>query len=454
MSTTKLKPGEARFPGPSTKDIILADGWDVPDELIMQSYEYMGSEDIDFSYYTSQEIFDAEMEKVWPKVWQWVCREEHIPEAGDYIVYDVGYHSILVVRQKDRAVKAYYNSCLHRGTQLKPADSQGNSANLRCPYHGWTWNLDGTLEDLPCDWDFPHVNKAEANLPEVKIGQWGGFIFINMDDDAMSLEEYMEVIPQHFANWPLDARFTSLHVQKILPANWKASQEAFVEAYHSYETHAEALAFSANNNAQYDVFGDRTHRFVHTFGNPDQTWPEDQTQQDILDKLPSIPDGEILPEGMTARSYAAAYQRKAVGEMFGVDLSKKSDSEMLDSIEYHLFPNMFLFPGVALPMIYRFRPNGMDVDSAIFDLLFLRPLTPGEDPPEAPEAYKIGINESYETVPGIEQWLGHIYDQDTANLAAQQKGFKAAKKKGQTLGNYQEIRVRRLNKTLRQYLNA
>jgi hypothetical protein len=140
--------------------------------------------------------------------------------------------------------------------------------------------------------------------------------------------------------------------------------------------------------------------------------------------------------------------------MFGVDLSKKSDSEMLDSIEYHLFPNMFLFPGVALPMIYRFRPNGTDVDSAIFDLLFLRPLTPGEEAPEAPEPYKIGINESYETVPGIEKWLGHIYDQDTANLAAQQKGFKASKKKGQTLGNYQEIRVRRLNKTLLQYLNA
>ena len=62
MSTNELKPGEARFPGPSTKDIILADGWDVPDELITQSYEYMGSEDINYSYYTSQEIFDAEME--------------------------------------------------------------------------------------------------------------------------------------------------------------------------------------------------------------------------------------------------------------------------------------------------------------------------------------------------------------------------------------------------------
>jgi phenylpropionate dioxygenase-like ring-hydroxylating dioxygenase large terminal subunit len=454
MSTTTMKPGEARNPGPSTRDTIMADGGKAPKELTTESYEYMGSEDIDYSVYTSRDVFNAEMEKLWPKVWQWVCREEHIPEAGDYMVYEVGYHSILVLRTKDMQVKAYYNSCLHRGTQLKPSDSQGSTENLRCPYHGWTWSLEGELLDLPCDWDFPHVNKDEFNLPEVQIGQWGGFIFINMDEDAMPLEEYLEVLPGHFANWPLDQRFTSLHVQKILPANWKASQEAFVEAYHSYETHPQALAFAANNNAQYDIFGERTHRFVHTFGIADLAWPEKQSEQEVLDKMPSIPDGEVLPEGMTARAFAAEFQRKSVGEMFGVDLSSRSVSEMLDSIEYHLFPNMFLFPGVALPMIYRFRPNGDDVDSAIFDLLFLRPLTPGEEPPEAPEPFCIGIEESYETVPGIEQWLGNIYDQDTANLGMQQKGFKAGKKRGATLGNYQEVRIRRLHKTLHQFLNA
>ena len=454
MSTQALKPGEARNPGPSTRETILDDSRPVPEVLTTESYTYMGSEDIDYSVYTSREVFDAEMEKLWPKVWQWGCREEHIPEPGDYMVYDVGYHSILVVRTEDRSVKAYYNSCLHRGTQLKPSDSDGMTDNFRCPYHGWTWSLEGDLVDLPCDWDFPHVSKSEFNLPEVQVAIWGGFVFINMDEDAMPLEEYLEVLPEHFENWPLSARFTSLHVQKVLPANWKASQEAFVEAYHSFETHPQALAFAQNNNAQYDIFGERTHRFVHTFGVADIAWPEEQSEQDILDAMPSIPDGEKVPEGMTARQFAAEFQRKAVGEMFDVDLSQRSDSEMLDSIEYHLFPNMFLFPGVALPMIYRFRPNGDDVDSSIFDLLFLRPLTPGEEPPEAPEAYKIGIDESYETVPGIEKWLGHIYDQDTANLDMQQKGFKATKKPGQTLGNYQEVRVRRLHKTLHQYLNA
>jgi hypothetical protein len=105
-------------------------------------------------------------------------------------------------------------------------------------------------------------------------------------------------------------------------------------------------------------------------------------------------------------------------------------------------------------MVYRFRPNGMDPDSAIFDLLFLEELAPGQERPEAPEPYKIDIGTSYETVPGIGPFLGHVYDQDTGNLEMQQKGFKAARKKAQTLGNYQEIRVRRLHKTLDTYLNA
>jgi hypothetical protein len=264
----------------------------------------------------------------------------------------------------------------------------------------------------------------------------------------------MGVLPDHFENWPLDRRCIRVHVQKTLPANWKASQEAFVEAYHSYETHSQVMPFSANNNAKYDYFGDHVSRFVHTFGYPDPSWTEPQTEQELLEKMNVTPPGTIVPEGRKARSIVAEHLRESIGGEFGIDLSTSSDSEMLDSIEYHLFPNMFLFPGVSLPMIYRFRPNGMDPNSAIFDLLFLRPLSPGEEAPEPPEPYKIGIGESYADAPGVGDFLGPVYDQDTGNLEMQQRGFMAAKKGGQTLGNYQEIRVRHLHKTLDKYLNA
>lgn len=451
------KPGEARCPGPSTKDLILSDGWDVPDALVTESYEFLGDEDIPYERYTSPDFFNAELEKMWSKTWQWACREEHIPEVGDNYVYDVGPYSILVVRHGEGPddVKAYHNACLHRGTQLRPSHSQGSAPHLRCPFHGWTWNLDGTLNEIPCRWDFPKVKDDDFKLPEVRLERWGGFFFINMDPDAVPLQDYLGVLPDHFANWPLENRYIRLHVQKILPANWKASQEAFVEAYHSLETHSQAMPFSANLNAQYDVFGDRVSRFVHTFGYPDPSWEGPRSEQDILENAGMVPEGTMVPEGRTARSVMAAHLRDSIGEEVGLDLSKYSDSEMLDSIEYHLFPNMFLFPGISLPMIYRFRPNGMDPDSAIFDLVFLALLPEGAEKPEAPEPHKLGIGDSYTTVPGLGDFLGPVYDQDTGNLEMQQRGFKASiGKAGQTLGNYQEIRLRRLHKTLDSYLNT
>ena len=135
-------------------------------------------------------------------------------------------------------------------------------------------------------------------------------------------------------------------------------------------------------------------------------------------------------------------------------MSGFSESEMLDSIEYFCFPNMFLFPGISLPMIYRFRPKGMDPDTCYFDLLFLRPLKEGETHPEPPEVAKLGVDEVYAKVPNMDAALAVIYEQDTSNLEAQQKGFKASKKRVQTLADYQECRVRQVHITLDKYINS
>jgi len=448
-------PGEDRCPGPSTRDIILSDGWPVPDALVAESYEYLGSEDIDFARYTSPEFFRREVEKLWPKVWQWVCREEHIPQAGDYITYDVGPYSILVARMADGSVKAYHNSCLHRGTQLRESNTQGYAREFKCPFHGWTWNLDGSLKYIPCRWDFPHVEDAAFRLPEVKVATWGGFIFINMDKDAPPLADFLGVLPDHFKNgWDLSQRYTVLHLQKELPTNWKAAMEAFLEAYHVVETHAQGLPTAGDANAQYDVFGEHVTRFVHTIGYPSPHYTVPQTQTEILEKMRSAPAGTTVPEGRTARSVAAEHLRRTLGEQWSTDLSNYSDSEMLDSIEYQLFPNMCLFPGVSLPMIYRFRPIGMDPGRTLFDLVFLRPLGAGMERPDPPEPVRLGIDDSYASAPGMDPGLGAVYDQDTNNLSMQYRGFQASKKQAQTLGNYQEIRIRKFHQTIDKYLEA
>ena len=165
VTPVSLRPGEARCPGPSTRDLILGDSTPPPAQLLVESYEFEGDADVPYEEFTSPSYAAAEHEHMWSRTWQWACREEHIPEPGDYYVYDVGDRSAIVVRGPDGTVRAFHNACLHRGTQLKPPATAGYSPKLRCPFHGWTWDLDGELIDLPCEWDFPHVDDRGVPPP-------------------------------------------------------------------------------------------------------------------------------------------------------------------------------------------------------------------------------------------------------------------------------------------------
>ncbi len=446
-------PGDDRCPGLSTQDIITTDMHPAGAPLDQVSYRFLGDKDIPFERHTSSEFFNREVERMWPRVWQWACREEQLPNAGDYYVYDVARYSIVVVRTDDGEVKGYYNSCPHRGTQLKPSGSSGNTRQIRCPFHGFTWDIQGRLVNIPCRWDFPHIKDEEFTLPEVKVEVWGGFVFINLDDDAVPLKDYLGVLSEHFSGrWDLTNRYVELHVEKILPANWKTAQEAFIEAYHVLATHPQAIRIAGDANTQYDLFGQHVNRFVQTLGFPSPHLNKEFTEEEMLGFLAGGDTALTVGKNEKARGVYAEHLRVVLGKQYQVDLSEYTDSEMIDSIEYHLFPNMFLFPGISLPMIYRFRPNGMDVDSCIFDLLFLRPNPDGRPSPKPAEPFKLGVADSFKTVPGFNPGLARVYDQDTALLEMQRKGLASSYKSGATLGNYQEVRIRHVHQTLDEYL--
>lgn len=453
-------PGSHRCPGPSTADIIKADGDNAPAHLLEESYQFLGDQDIDFSRYTDQAFFDHEKEHMWKKVWQWACREEEIPEPGDYHVYEICDLSVLIVRTNDGSVKAYPNACLHRGTQLKPSNTSGFSNNLRCPFHGFTWSLEGKIEDMPCSWDFPHVDQAKFNLPELKVGLWNGFVFINFDENAAPLEEYLGVLPEHFANWSMEGKFVAMHIRKALPANWKACLEAFLESWHVLETHPQGLSTVGDANTQYDIYGDHVSRFVHLVGYPSPHLKNEVSQQDILDALLSegVVDGVkdenkmLVPEGKTAREVFAEHLKNVLGTAYQRDFSHLSITETIDALEYCLFPNTCFFPSLLFPMVYRFRPDGCNPDKTIFDLLYLQPLPESGERPDPAEPVDLDENQSFHEVEGFDGGLATIYDQDTGNLAGQQRGFKSSTKPGQTLGNYQEIRIRQLHNTLDKYI--
>ncbi len=455
-----FKPGEhqvARCPGPGPQDIIREDGDTPPAAYTLEAYQYLGDDDIPFERYASPEFFKLEMERMWPRVWQWACREEHIPEAGDYQVYDIGPHSFIVVRTNNGDIKAYYNACLHRGTKLRPSGTEGATNDLRCPYHGWTWSLEGELKTVPCKWDFAHVDPAKFSLPEVRVETWAGFVFINMDENAPSLAEYMAPLGEHAAGAAFEDRYIALHVQKELPCNWKVAQEAFMESYHVLETHPQLLAGVGDANGQYDILSDHVNRLYVPAGVASPHLDGKASKMDILNSMPlgdrsQVEDiiansGDLNPRKIMADAF-----KDLVEKGCGRDMSGYSTAEMIDTLGYLLFPNTHLFLAVSFPIVYRFRPLGMQHDKTLFDLMLFNPVPKDGERPAPAEPTYLKVEQSYCEAPGMDPGMGVIYDQDTGNMGWMQEGFGSAKKKAATLATYQEVRIRHMHMVLDKYL--
>lgn len=456
----------AKSPGETVREVLLRDRIPPPAHYLEPSYVYLGDEDIPIERYFSREWHDQEVEKVWRKTWQVACRAEDIPNAGDYIVYDIVDDSVLIARQPDGSIKAYINACLHRGNQL--CVGQGRAKALRCPFHGFTWSLEGRLRYVPGEWDFPHLDRAKFGLPEVKVGEWGGFVFINLDANSASLQDYLEILPSHIDGDELARRYKAAHVSQVMDCNWKVAQEAFIEGYHVAETHYAkdedgmidplGLASVSHDTAiQYDLWPDVKHidRLVLVNGVPSQhvagrLGGEQQTIDYLLRRVPDDQRPKLKP-GERARPILVEFFRKALAAQFGVDLSKTPDSMLIDQVQYNIFPNFTIWPALASPLCYRFRPFGNDPDRCIFEIWFLHPRPDDGSPREVAKEHRLDPDEAWSSRPELSVY-GPIVDQDVPNLRRLQRGLKATRKPGVTLGNYQEVRIRRFHKVLEEYL--
>jgi phenylpropionate dioxygenase-like ring-hydroxylating dioxygenase large terminal subunit len=438
-------------------DLLARDAKKVPWPLLEQAPPTLGPTDLSIESYISPEIHAREVETIWKKTWQWACRIEEIPNVGDHIVYDIADQSVIVVRVATgagpEAIRAYHNVCLHRGTKLRVSD--GSVPKFRCPFHGWTWNLDGTFDWLPCEWDFPQVNKSELSLPEVRVELWKGFVMVNFDLQAKPLREFLGVVANHFEEFPLENWAISLHVEKVMPANWKVTMEAFMEAYHTVVTHPEILPYTGDANSQYDIY-DEHSRMITPFAvaSPHLGGP-DFDQVKILQAMKAFRKGRnseeavTLAHGLSARDQALVDLRSGLEKAFRVDLSQESDTMILDAVQYFVFPNFMPWATFGTPLVYRFRPNGNDVDSCLMTLMLLRPFS-GDRPAPAERRF-LRADQPWTDDPGMKT-LGVVYDQDASNVARVQKGLKAKTNATVKLGQYQESRIRHFHHVLDEYL--
>ena len=466
MSVQTIDVSQLRSRGPSVQQVLATDRNPPPACLLIESpAQHLGLDDVSIDRYFSKTWHDQEVEKVWRKTWQMACRIEEIPNVGDHVVYDIVHDSVIVTRVEAgagaSAMRGYINSCLHRGTQLC-ASAAGKPANVRhfkCPVHGMTWALDGSIAGIPCAWDFPQIDRAKFHLPQVQVGLWGGFIFINFDPHCEPLESYMEVLPEHFKAFKLEDRWKAVHGAKIMPCNWKLAQEAFMEGFHIASTHPQTVAYTGDTNTQYDVFepGRHVSRFIMLEGVASPAlgdYPQQQIVADMQRDIGFYANKTITvgPEE-TARAKLAEHARTRLSKATQCDHSALSDSESVDLIQYLLFPNLSPWGGLATPLVYRFRPHGDNPEESIMEIMLLFPKAPDGSHPPPVDATWIGINDSWHKVPGIGS-AADVTDQDTENLKRIQRGVRAAKKPGVTFSNYQESRIRHFHKTLDAYMQA
>ncbi len=441
---------DARSTGISYQELLDADSRPVPEVLRWQSARELPSARVAIERYTSQAFHELEVERVWKKVWQMACREEDVPEVGDHHVYEIADLSILVVRSAPDRIRAFHNVCLHRGRLLR--DRDGRAEELRCPFHGWTWDLDGALRHVPCRWDFPHVSRERYRLPEVAVGTWGGFVFVNPDPDAAPLADWLGELPRHFERWPLEDRYKEAHVAKRLPCNWKVAQEAFMEAYHVVATHPQLLPGIGDANSQYDAWENFSRAITPNMTpSPHLLWPP--SEQDMLDSMMTRSlDGEPVfrvPPDMSARQFLAQLSRMQLrGAVPGI--LDVSDAELADSFYYSVFPNLHPW-GAWNRIVYRFRPSGNDPDRCIMEVLYLAPFRGRR--PAAAQVHWLGDDEDWTQAPEL-GFLTRVFNQDTANLGRVQAGLRAASHREVTFGLYQETKLRHFHALLDRFVRA
>ena len=446
MSVTKVKKLPSRFSPAEIRDDY------VPKEV-----------------YFSKDFARLEADHMWPFVWQVACRQEEIPEIGDYVTYDIVDDSIIVVRTAKDTIKAFHNVCSHRGMRL--TNGVGSAQKFTCNFHGWQFSLNGDNTRVVDRGDWGDcLNDDDIKLKSVKVETWGGFVFINMDAGCEPLAKYLEPINDYCGKFEFDKLRHRWYKTVIMPANWKVVVEFFIEFYHVQQAHKQLLPFS-NDYSLSDGFGrhaaiwykaegadlfkrsphlpkkqepdfkDHVLNFVDSFNRELQAMVTERNYtatQRLRDEVPAgTPPMEVLGKWGQFQFEAA----QADGSGWPAELTPEDIAR--SKFDWHMFPNtVFLHALVDGVLWYRMRPNGNDPDSCIFDIWSLQRYGPGKVPPLKREFYADWREAEWPL----------IFEQDFVNIPEVHKGMKSRGFSGGRANPVQERAMTNFHRNLRELI--
>lgn len=284
-------------------------------------------------FYTSEEIFARETDRIFQRNWLCVCRTAEISESGDYRLFEVGNECLIIVRDRQGEVRAHHNVCRHRGTRLLEHACGSGETMIRCPYHGWNYDLSGTLIAAPNMLDVEGFDRSDYGLVSVSVAEWEGFVFVNLDPAATPLDNAFAPILNRFQPWRLSELVSVARHEYEVRANWKLLFQNYNECYHCPRIHPRLNAMSAAATAVNDV---EAGAFL---GGPMQ-----------------------LAEGVSSMTLT--------GESCGEPMTDLDEQDRRRVYYYSLFPTLLLSPHPDFVLVHRIDRVDVETTCVVCEFLF------------------------------------------------------------------------------------
>ena len=413
-------------------------------------------------YYASAWM-EQEWERLWPRVWLIAGVVSEVREPGDYFTFELGRENFLITRTEAGAIKAFYNVCQHRGNRLVQNDF-GSVPRFTCSFHSWQYALDGTPEKITDEDTFrPEVICHRPNLREVRCEIRAGLIFINMNDEAEPLDEFIGLPDGYLENYHIDEMFVVRHHISEWAANWKTGVDAFYETYHLHAVHPETQTVMNDLNVQCDLYPNGFSRMIVPLAAKSGRVADQEGVDEGLAFM--MQDAGIDPTqyrgsaGEVRETVQRAKRERA--ERCGLDYSALSDGQLSDSWATGIFPNVQIGLHAEGAFLMRFIPHPENPERFFYNTMTL--WRPCDDPSYTVPAW-MGLPEgtdiSGDSRPDVERTsigeppnLGQVLDQDSELLPVVQAGIRSRGFEG-PLWSEQEQRLRHFHTELDRYMAA
>ncbi len=212
-----------------------------------------GAKTLPARFYTSAEVFELETQRVFETHWQCVGRSSQCAEAGQSILVDVENESLIVVRDEDGTLRCFFNVCRHRGTRLCETDGEQFRKSITCPYHAWSYGLDGACTAAPNMSEVEGFEKSEWGLKQTSVAECQGFIFVNLADNPPPIETALGPLASRLDDWNVAELVPAARLEYRIAANWKMLFQNYNECYHCPRVHPALNAMSSFETAANDI---------------------------------------------------------------------------------------------------------------------------------------------------------------------------------------------------------